>query len=220
MATLTFTWHGLSCFRIAAKTDADEVVIVTDPFSSKTGVKLPRGFAANIVTLSHGHDAHDAVDQVGGDPYIIRSPGEVEVKDVFVYGIPSGHGAEKGKKEGANTLYRFEIGDLSVAHLGDIGHPLTDAELERLEDIDVLLVPVGGQGSTIGAAEAVEIVNRLEPRIVIPMHFADKDFALKLDSAEKFFKEMGGTPEKVDKLKMSRKDLPQDSTAFYLFSRS
>lgn len=220
MATLTLTWHGLSCFRIVAKTDADEVTIVTDPFAPETGGKLPRNLTAQIVTLSHDHPGHAAADQVGGEPFVIRGPGEYEVKDVFVYGIPSGHGAPKGKKEGANTLYRFEIGDLSVAHLGDIGHALTDAELEKLEDIDVLLVPVGGQGSTIDADEAVKIVNRLEPRVVIPMHYADADTKMKLDTAEKFFREVGGTPEKVEKLKITRKDLPQESTAFYQFTRS
>ncbi|TAK05065.1 lactamase [Patescibacteria group bacterium] len=220
MATLTFTWHGLSCFRILAKTDTDEVAIVTDPFAPEMGVKLPRNLTAQIVTLSHEHLGHGAAEQVGGEPFVIRGPGEYEVKDVFVYGIPSGHGAPKGKKEGPNTLYRFEIGDLSIAHLGDIGHPLTDLELDRLEDIDVLLVPVGGQGSTIGADEAVKIVNRLEPRVVIPMHYADADIKLKLDSADTFFREVGGTAEKVEKLKISRKDLPQDSTAFYQFTRS
>ncbi len=220
MATLTITWHGLSCFRIVAKTDADEISVVTDPFAPDMGVKLPRGFAANIVTLSHEHLGHAAAELVAGEPFIIRGPGEYEVKDVFVYGIASGHGAEKGKKEGPNTLYRFEIGGMSVAHLGDIGHPLTDVELERLEDIDVLFVPIGGQGSTINAAQAVEIVNRLEPRIVIPMHFSDADITLKLDAAEKFFKEVGGTAEKVDKLKISSKDLPQETTVFYHFTRS
>lgn len=220
MASLTITWHGLSCFRILAKTETDEVAIVTDPFPHDMGVKLPRGLSADLVTLSHEHLAHSAAELVGGEPFIIRGPGEYEVKEIFVYGIPSRHGAPKGKQEGPNTLFRFEIGDLSLAHLGDIGHPLTDAELSRLEDIDVLFVPVGGQGSTIGAAEAVEIVNRLEPRVVIPMHFADKDIAMKLDAPDTFLREVGGTPEKVDKLKLARKDLPQESTAFYLFSRS
>lgn len=226
--TLTIQWHGLSCFRIGAKMDKGEVAVVTDPYDPARG-KLPRNLAADIVTVSHDHLSHNYTDGVGGEKFVIQGPGEYEVKGVFVYGILSGHGKKEegdrgnkgGKGEnGRNTLYRLEFGDLSVAHLGDLGHELTDKELEELEDVDILFVPVGGSGITIGAKAAVEIVSQVEPRIVIPMHFRLPDFKEPLDPVDKFLKEMGGPRETVEKLKISKKDLMAEETKVIVMTKS
>lgn len=215
-ASLTFYWHGVSCFSIEAK-DGDSVAnLVTDPFGPETGLKLPRNLSADVVTISHDHPWHNNLDAVKaeGDKKIftINAPGEYEVGGLFIYGVSAPHDEKGGKERGLTTLYRYEIGDLAVAHLGDIGSPIVDAQVEMLEDIDILLIPVG-DATTVNAKQAVEIVNQLSPRIVIPMHYAIPGLKNGGDPVDKFLKEMGATKaERVTKLKVMKKDLPAEET--------
>jgi L-ascorbate metabolism protein UlaG (beta-lactamase superfamily) len=106
--------------------------------------------------------------------------------------VPTFHDAQKGAKHGRNTVYLIEIDDVRVCHLGDLGHALDDAEAEAISAPDVLLVPVGGHTS-INAAQAAEIVRQLEPRYVVPMHYAIPGLKLELDSLDRFLKEMAVT---------------------------
>lgn len=220
--SVTINWFGLSCVKLLVKFDRDEVSVVSDPFDPSRGAKLPRNFSADILTVSHDHLSHNYVEGVGGNPFLITGPGEYEIKKVFVYGITSGHGVRNGgaKEEGPNTLYRFEIGDLSLAHLGDLGHDLTDTELERLENVDILFVPVGGGGVTIGAKQAAAIVTRVEPRIVIPMHYRLPEFKEALEPVDKFIRELGAPKEIADKLKVAKKDLMQEETKVVILNRA
>ena len=215
---MTITWLGHSCFKIQDK----EVAIVTDPFDQSVGFKLPR-LTADIVTVSHDHFDHNKVEGVRGTdgaPFIIGSPGEYEVKGVFVYGIPFWHDKSEGKERGGNTVYRLELDNISVAHLGDLGHTLTEEQAAKLEGVDILLIPVGGK-VTIGAREAVEIINQIEPRIVIPMHYKISGLKIDVDSVDKFLKEMGASrAEKLPKLKINKKDLPQEETKVILLEKS
>jgi L-ascorbate metabolism protein UlaG (beta-lactamase superfamily) len=215
-ASLTFEWHGISCFSIEAKNGDLAATLVTDPFDPESGLKLPRNLAADVVTVSHDHPWHNSVDSVKpiGEKqlFIVNSPGEYEVGGLFVYGVAVPHDQEGGKERGMTTLYRFEIGDLSVGHLGDLGTPIVDAQREMLEDVDILLVPVGDD-TVLTAKQAVEVINQLEPRIVIPMHYALPGLKGKSDPIEKFLKEMAvAKPERMNKFKVMKKDLPVDET--------
>ncbi len=200
--SININWLGLSCFKIQCKIGESGAEIVTDPYNPNVGLKLPRSLSADIVTVSHNHDAHNYTEAVGGDYFLMKTPGEVEVRKIFIYGIHSSRG--EGKEP--NTIYRFEIGDISVAHLGDIGHALTAEELEQLEGVDILLVPVG----TAPVKQAVDIVNQLQPRIVIPMHYRLPNLKGDFLPVEKFLKEIGAKSETLPKLKIAKKDLPQD----------
>jgi L-ascorbate metabolism protein UlaG (beta-lactamase superfamily) len=111
---------------------------------------------------------------------------------VSVIGVPTFHDAQKGAKHGRNTVYLIEIDDVRVCHLGDLGHALDDAEAEAISSPDVLLVPVGGH-TAINAAQAAEIVRQLEPRYVVPMHYAIPGLKLELDPLDRFLKEMAVT---------------------------
>jgi L-ascorbate metabolism protein UlaG (beta-lactamase superfamily) len=124
------------------------------------------------------------------DAYEIRGPGEYEVAGVSVVGVPTYHDAEKGAKRGRNTVYLIEIDDVRICHLGDLGHRLDDTDAEAISSADVLLVPVGGR-TAINAAQAAEVVRQLEPRYVIPMHYAIPGLKVELDPIERFLKEMG-----------------------------
>jgi L-ascorbate metabolism protein UlaG (beta-lactamase superfamily) len=208
-ASITFIWHGLSCFSIEARNGDACAHLVIDPFDQDAGLKLPRNLAGDLITISNDSAEHNnaaAVKSAGEKkPLVISSPGEYEVSGLFVYGTSA-------PASPATTLYRYEIGDLSFAHLGNLGTDLSDEQRELLEDIDILLVPVG-DSAVLNAKKAVEIVTELEPRVVIPMHYAVPGLAKKLDPVEKFLKEMGaGSPERVSKFKAVKKDLPAEET--------
>ena len=180
------TWLGHGCFRLRGRGAA----VVTDPYPPAIGLKLSR-LDADLVTVSHAHDNHSYTQAVR-DAYEIRGPGEYEVAGVSVIGLPTFHDVEKGAKHGRNTIYLIEIDDVRVCHLGDLGHGLEDSEAETISSPDVLLVPVGGRNA-ITAAQAAQVVRQLEPRFVVPMHYAIPGLKVELDPLDRFLKEMGVT---------------------------
>lgn len=123
-------WYGQSCFKI----EGDKSTLVTDPFSKDFGLRIPR-LAADVVTISHDHADHNNIEAVKGmnddEPFVITNPGEYEVNNIFIYGISSYHDNQGGKEYGRNTIYRFDIDGIRIAHLGDIGHALESNQLER-----------------------------------------------------------------------------------------
>jgi len=180
------TWLGHGCFRLRGRNAA----VVTDPYPPAIGLKLSR-MDADVVTVSHEHENH-SYTQVVREAYEIRGPGEYEVAGVYVIGVPAFHDSEKGAKRGRNTIFLIEIDDVRICHLGDLGHALDDAEAETVSSADVLLVPVGGR-TAINAAEAAEVVRQIEPRYVVPMHYAIPGIKLQLDPVDRFLKEMAVT---------------------------
>jgi L-ascorbate metabolism protein UlaG (beta-lactamase superfamily) len=183
---LDVTWLGHGCFRLRGRSAA----VVTDPYPPAIGLKLQR-LDADLVTVSHEHENHSYTQAVR-EAYEIRGPGEYEVAGVSVIGLPSFHDSEKGARHGRNTVYLIEIDDLRVCHLGDLGHKLEDVEAEALTSADVLLVPVGGN-TAMNASQAAEVVRQLEPRFVVPMHYAIPGLKITLDPIDRFLKEMGIT---------------------------
>ena len=214
---MIISWLGHSTFKLQGKTQSDTVTVITDPFyPEKTGLKLPR-LEADIVTISHGHDDHNNSEAIKGEPRIITGAGEYEIKGVFIEGVPSWHDDKKGAERGGNIMYRFEIEDLSVTHLGDLGTELDNKQLESLEGTDILLVPIGGI-YTIDAQKAVAVINQIEPRIVIPMHYKIPGLTYELDSLEKFLKAIAIKPREEEKLKITKRDLPQENMEVVVLS--
>lgn len=181
---MEITWLGHSCFRIKGK----EATLVTDPYSEAIGYSLAR-VTANIVTLSHHHSGHNYVAGVEGDPRVVSRPGEYEISGVFIIGVKTFHDRDQGKSKGKNIAYLIEIDDVRLCHLGDLGHTLSPQQIEQLEGVEVLLIPVGGV-STINAKVAAEIVRLLSPRVVIPMHYRTKVVSW-LEPVEEFLAKMG-----------------------------
>src|SRR4030042_4328262 len=182
---MEITWLGYSCFRRKGKQNT----IITDPVSPDFGYSLGK-ITAEIVTISHEHTGHSYIQGIGGEPKVLTGPGEYEISGVLTLGLQTYHDGEHGTKRGKNTIFVFEVDDLVICHLGDLGHTLDAEQIEKINSADVLLVPVGGV-STIDAIQAAEIVRRVEPKIVIPMHY--KTLVLKRDLApvDRFLKEMG-----------------------------
>lgn len=207
---MIITWLGHACFKIQDKVGPDGVTVVTDPFAKKFGLKVPN-FEADIITVSHQHEDHNNVEALRGKPFVIDCAGEYDVKNVLVEGVDSFHDDKQGAERGDNIIFRFEIDDISIVHLGDFGQKSLDsAQLEKLAGTDILLIPVGGK-YTIDSKQAVEIVSQIEPRIVIPMHYKVPGLKIEgLAGVDAFVKEMGITPSYEEKLKISKKDLPQE----------
>jgi len=203
---MLITWLGHSCFKIQDKVGPDGITVVTDPFDKSIGLKVPK-FEADIVTISHDHYDHNNAGTIKGNPFVIKRAGEYEVRGVFIEGVESYHDEKSGAKSGKNIIYRIDLDDISVTHLGDLGHSLDVKQLEKLEGTDILLIPVGGN-YTIGAEKAVEVVSQIEPRIVIPMHYKVPGLKIKLEGVDRFIKELGIKPTHEEKLRISKKDLP------------
>ncbi|MFA5052026.1 MAG: MBL fold metallo-hydrolase [Patescibacteria group bacterium] len=212
---MIITWLGQACFKIQSK----DVTVITDPYDAGIGLKLPR-LNADIVTVSHDHHDHNNAGAINGNPFVINQPGEYEVKSVFVHGIPSYHDDKSGAERGNNIIYFFQIEELKLAHLGDLGAPLTDDQIEKLEGVDIVFIPVGGV-YTIDGKQAAEVVSQLEPRIAIPMHFKIPGLNIKLQGIDKFCDEMGvkqnGTEEKF---KITKKELPSEETQVIILKPS
>lgn len=208
---MDITWLGHSCFRIKG----NQAVIITDPFPPELGYSLGKQ-TANIVTVSHQHPSHSYVQGIGGEPRLITGPGEYEISNVLIIGIATFHDSVKGQSRGKNTVYLMEIDGVAVCHLGDIGHVLSDEHVEEMGNVDVLLLPVGGV-STINAVMAAEVIRKLEPKAVIPMHYKTPVLDRELDPVEDFLKEMGmGQVEPRTKLSLSRSNLPVSTQVFVL----
>jgi len=208
---MEIVWLGHSCFRIRGK----EATIVTDPFDRTLGYPV-RKPTASIVTVSHHHPQHSFLEGVAGSPKVISRPGEYEIANVFINGIATFHDADRGEHRGKNTVYLVQIEEVSICHLGDLGHVPTAEQSEQMSDTDILMVPVGG-GATIGAAAAVEIISLLQPKLVIPMHFKTEVVKMDLEPLEHFLKEMG-LKEVVSqpKLNVSKSSLPPETSVVVL----
>ena len=208
---MDINWLGHSCFKIRGR----QASIVTDPYPPDLGYSLGKP-TADIVTVSHQHPSHNYHQGVGGEPRLITGPGEYEIAGVLIIGIATFHDAEGGQKRGKNTIYLMDVDGVAICHLGDLGHVLTAEQVEEIDDVDMLLLPVGGV-STINASMAAEVIRQLEPKVVVPMHYKTPVLNRELGPVEKFLKEMG--IERLDsqpKLSLTPSSLPASTQVFLL----
>ncbi|MBI2057877.1 MAG: MBL fold metallo-hydrolase [Candidatus Yanofskybacteria bacterium] len=210
---MTLSWFGHSCFRLEGK----DISLLIDPFSKEIGLKPPR-IKDQIVLVTHDHYDHANIEGAESETMIIKNPGEYEVKGVYINGISSFHDNSNGTQRGLNTIYCIKFDDITFCHLGDLGQEVLDEkQTDLIGNVDVLMVPVGGK-YTIGSKEAVKVVGQIEPKIIIPMHYKTPELNIDIESADKFLKEVGLVPEKVDKLKVTQKTLPQEEMKLVLLN--
>lgn len=206
-------WYGQSLFQITTtKSNKERVRIIIDPYNGDYGLKVPK-LKGDILLITHQHKDHNNVKAVSGNPFLIEGPGEYEVRGIMIEGIHSFHDKSQGKERGENTIYTIETEGIKLSHMGDFGEEeLNNEQLEEMGDIDILMIPVGGI-YTISAKEARRIVSQIEPKIVIPMHYAIPGLKLKLDSLKKFLDAFGLKKiEPQKKLSIKKKDLSFEET--------
>jgi len=209
-------WYGLSSFKIVTK----DVTIFTDPFSKAAGPTPPRG-AGNLVIVSDIESGYvNNIQSISGEPFIIADPGEYDVKNIFVRGVPTESESKKEDRTTTShkTIYTLTVEEMTIGFLGALNQTkLNEQQVEDLNDVDILLVPVGGT-NVCDADAAAEIVNQLEPNIVIPMYYKSPGISIKLDSAEKFIKEIGSKGEEMDKLLIKKNELEEEKTRIVILS--
>lgn len=205
---MDITFLGHASFRLKGK----NATLVIDPFETeRVGLKFPKAVEANVLTISHDHKDHNASGAVGGAPYVIKGPGEYEVKGISVIGIGTYHDAVDGKEHGKNIIYRYVIDGVHVAHLGDLGHQLSADALDMLSGTDILLVSVSGKYLT--NKETIELIGKIEPRIVIPMHYKQAGHSAAFQSlpeVDVFLSEFGKVPQRMTKLSVTKDKLPSE----------
>ena len=204
-------YYGHSCFKLTTKPAGRgqaDVNVFFDPFDKAVGLRPPQG-SADMVLVSHDHHDHNNVDAIKGEPQVIDIPGEYSVKGINVIGLPTFHDDKNGAEKGQNTVYILESEDMRVCHLGDLGTELSEKQYDIISGVDVLMIPIGGN-YTINGEVAAKIIKKIEPKIVIPMHFKTKGLAVEIDvdDEKKFCEEMGNCPkERLAKLNIKKKDL-------------
>jgi L-ascorbate metabolism protein UlaG (beta-lactamase superfamily) len=181
------------------------------------GIKFPKT-EADIVTVSHQHKDHNQSKNISGingvEPLLIDMPGEFEKMGVRIFGFQSFHDKTQGSERGENILYKFESEGLSVLHCGDLGIVPEESFLETIGEIDILMVPVGGI-YTIDSEEAFHLVKKIEPAIVIPMHYNSdkidqKNFG-KLSAVSEFTKKFGlDSLPSIPKLVYKKEEIEQE----------
>jgi len=206
---MEITFLGHASFRIKTKTGT----LVTDPYDPKmVGLKYSGG-EADVATISHDHKDHNAIENITGIKKVFTGPGEYEVSGISIMGYQTFHDDKNGELRGKNTIYVYEAEGLRLAHLGDLGHALDEDMVNKIGDIDVLMIPVGGE-FTIGPKVAAEVVSKIEPYFVIPMHYRidgmEEELAEKLLPVEDFLKESGLTVENLPKFSIKKEDILED----------
>jgi L-ascorbate metabolism protein UlaG (beta-lactamase superfamily) len=202
-------WYGHSAFLI---TSDQGYKIITDPYE-------PGGFGgaigygripdeADIVLVSHDHADHNYVKGLPGKPTVVKNAGTHPLKNFEVRGIAAHHDEGQGSQRGGNTIFCFVLDDVQVCHLGDLGHIPTEPQIKQIGPVDLLLLPVGGV-YTIDPSQATLTARKLNPRVIIPMHFKTPRCGFPLASVDEFtkgkasVKNAGGSAWEIQ-----RKDLP------------
>ena len=185
---MEISWFGHSCFHIV---DSLGRSIITDPPAKRVGYDLP-DVRADVVLVSHDHYDHNNVEAIGGSPAVIREPKEHTASGITFYGILSHHDDKGGTLRGENIIFTFALDGIRICHLGDLGHILSADQIREIGPVDVLMIPVGGV-FTLDASGASKVVEKIRPKVVIPMHFKTKALKMNIESSDRFLK--GRKPE-------------------------
>ena len=201
---MDITWVGHSCFRLRS----DDLVVVTDPFPLSLGLR-PDPRPATVVTVSNTHPNHSNWQEVAGSPKVFDSPGEYEYSGVAVRGVMTPLLPEM-PPERRSVAYSIEMDRVNICHLGDIAAPLNSKLVEELSPVDVLLLPTGG-ACTLDLDQAIQVMQDLDPKIVIPMHHSIPGVDLPIQGLDVFLRRMGlDDVQPVARLGVTTANLPVD----------
>jgi L-ascorbate metabolism protein UlaG (beta-lactamase superfamily) len=201
---MTISWYGLSSFKITGK----DITIITDPFDGSHGLAAVRGGADVVLCSDPKSNTCNNFDSITGNPFVIKGPGEYDIKEVFFMGAQAGEG----------TIYSMEIEGIRIAFLGHVAQKeLTDDQKATLEGADIVLVPVGGK-DVLDSENAAKVATKLEPFVVIPHSYKIPGLTANLDKLDKFLQEMGGKHSEEDKLTLKKKDLAGEQTQLIILN--
>ena len=203
---LQIRWHGHSCFEIT-----NDVTLVTDPHDGKSiGIPAP-SVAGDVILVSHDHYDHNSVKTVEKeDSKVVTDERKKNISNIEIKGIESFHDECDGAKRGKNIIYKFIMDDVSFCHLGDLGHELDDDAVQKIGDVDILFIPVGGT-FTVDAEQAWKVINSIKPKIAIPMHYKIGGLSLPIDGVDPFLeKNIFKTLKVGNEIDIEKEDLPSE----------
>lgn len=203
-------WLGRACFLLES---ARGLHVLTDPFDDTVGYPPPN-ITVDVVTVSHQHFDHNAVELLPGNPVVVEGDGNHIARGIAFKGIATYHDQEQGALRGPNTVFVFEIDLIRICHLGDLGHLLSAEQVQAIGRVDLLLIPVGGT-YTIDAEEAYEIVSALKPRTVVPMHYKANERETRI-SGEEPFTRLFPDVQRADGLVMDENAMPDGTSVVVL----
>ena len=202
-------WFGHSFFQI---TSSSGTKVITDPFYPM-GYPMPEVWP-HVVTVGREYRNHNNVGLAKGNPIVLRGLVEetlgwndinMTVRDILIYNVPIFHRGYGGYRESLQgAAFVFEVDGLCILHSGDVSEPFNEDQRQFIGNIDILLVPIGGR-FTSGPTEAQDIIEQLNPKIIVPMHYFSNTFVL-----EKFLD--GPYPARfldMNRFSVSRDTLPQ-----------
>ncbi|MFZ2187308.1 MAG: MBL fold metallo-hydrolase [Candidatus Moraniibacteriota bacterium] len=205
---MNIQYYGDYCFKISTKPAGratEDVVIWTDPLQKGAGLRSPQG-QVDIVFLSHGKK-EETKDTLKEETIVLDAPGEYAAKGISSLGFSAYADMSEGTERGQNTIFIFESEDIHICYLGALGHDLSPELLDKLNGVDILFLPVGG-ADALDAKLAAELVHKIEPNIIIPMHYQIPGLTLPLDTEKAFCNAMGNCPSQtLPKLNIKKKDL-------------
>lgn len=201
------SWLGQTCLKLQTKFGDEDVIVLLDPYKPAQG-EFPRSFSPHLALFSGGLDGGATLS---GDPFVVATPAECEIKEVMVTAIPLLSGG---------IIFKILAEGMTLLHIGRVTKKPDLAELEKIGGIDILFISVGNKESYLDPESASELVTALEPRIIIPIGYqSDTDQDAKPLSA--FIKELGLKPDLTDKkIIIKKKDLPQEETKLYVLEKN
>lgn len=220
---MNIQYYGDYCFKISTKPAGratEDVIVWTNPLGKGSGLRGPQG-QVDLILESHTDETKEK--EISSEKELtLDTPGEYAVKGITVVGLPSFRDAQGGAEKGQNTIFLLETEDLRLAFLGSLGSDLAPEAIDALSGVDLLFISVGSKDGkdTLSPKVAAELARKIEPRIIIPMHYAMNGLALSAESEKAFLEALGGkAAEKVTKLNLKKKDLEGKPLEIVLFDR-
>ena len=202
-------WLGHSCFEISG----EDISVITDPFDETVGYPI-LSTGADYVTISHRHRDHSDTSWIIGCT-VVEGVGVHEFPGVKFKGIVSYHDRLEGRMRGKNTIFRIELDDMVFCHLGDLGHIIDEDIWRQIGRVDVLFIPVGGN-YTINAKDALRVMEAIDPRLTIAMHYSNDACGFPIDTEEEFLKLSCGVKMRESSVKFAKEELSRSKNVIAL----
>jgi L-ascorbate metabolism protein UlaG (beta-lactamase superfamily) len=203
---LQIRWHGHSCFEIT-----NDLTLVTDPHDGKSiGIPAPT-VSGDIILVSHDHYDHNSVKSVDKEGSKVVTDGRKRnISNIEIYGVGSFHDEAQGAKRGNNIMYKFTVDGIKFCHLGDLGHDLEDDAVNEIGEVDILFIPIGGT-FTVDDKQAWKVINKIKPRIIVPMHYKIGGLSLPIAGIDPFLEQSKHKVIHVgNEIDIEKDDLPKE----------